>query len=201
MATRSEGRLPAPPLRRPGPPGAPIGNKVTSTPTRPLAGPPTSAAFRAHQRAGAVPSCVGTAPGGDLGAPLTARLAAADANLRAAAVGQVPGVLGERLQALLSHGRRLSTKVSYDGKQRRFIAFCTETLPNAYGLRPRSRPSRSTCKARRLRATRRTRSYARPIGTPTPTASSTSSSLGGMLHRPTSRPPTPSSGPCVQSRP
>ena len=47
-------------------------------------------------------------------------------------------MLGERLQALLSHGRRLSTKVSYDGKQRRFIAFCTETLPNAYGLRPRS---------------------------------------------------------------
>ena len=47
-------------------------------------------------------------------------------------------MLGERISSLLSHGRRLSTKISYDGKQRRFLTFCSETLPDEYGLRPRS---------------------------------------------------------------
>ena len=47
-------------------------------------------------------------------------------------------MLGERISSLLSHGRRLSTKISYDGKQRRFLTFCSETLPGEYGLRPRS---------------------------------------------------------------
>ena len=53
-------------------------------------------------------------------------------------MGEVPGELGARLGSLLAHGRRLSTKVSYDGKQRRFQSFCKDVLPQEYSLRPRS---------------------------------------------------------------
>ena len=70
--------------------------------------------------------------------PLLRRLAAADSALRQCAVGDVPGELGARLGSLLAHGRRTSTKISYDGKQRRFQSFCTDILPDEYGLRPRS---------------------------------------------------------------
>lgn len=37
---------------------------------------------------------------------------------------------------LLHHGRRPSTKKSYEGKWQRFVEFCTETLPALYGRRP-----------------------------------------------------------------
>lgn len=70
--------------------------------------------------------------------PLRRRLAAADSALCQYAVGDVPGELGARLGSLLAHGRRTSTKISYDGKQRRFQSFCTDILPDEYGLRPRS---------------------------------------------------------------
>lgn len=70
--------------------------------------------------------------------PRHARIAAADSSLAHAAVGYVGGELGDRIHALLAHGRRTSTKVSYDGKQRRFMTFCTETLPSEYDQRARS---------------------------------------------------------------
>ena len=66
------------------------------------------------------------------------RIRRADLSLRASAIGVLPGPLGDRLGDLLAHGRRLATKLSYDGKQRRFQTFCTETLPTEYHLRPRS---------------------------------------------------------------
>ena len=70
--------------------------------------------------------------------PVMRRIRRADLSLRASAIGVLPGPLGDRLGDLLAHGRRLATKISYDGKQRRFQTFCTETLPTEYHLRPRS---------------------------------------------------------------
>ena len=47
------------------------------------------------------------------------------------------GPLVERASLLLSRGRRTGTKESYAGKWHRFVAFCTETLPDVYGWKPR----------------------------------------------------------------
>ena len=69
---------------------------------------------------------------------LAGRIQKADRALRSTAVGVLPGPLGDRLGELLAHGRRIATKISYDGKQRRFQTFCSETLPLEYNLRARS---------------------------------------------------------------
>ena len=47
------------------------------------------------------------------------------------------GPLVERASLLLTRGRRLGTKESYAGKWHRFVVFCTETLPEVYGWKPR----------------------------------------------------------------
>ena len=47
------------------------------------------------------------------------------------------GPLVERASLLLTRGRRLGTKESYAGKWHRFVVFCTETLPDVYGWKPR----------------------------------------------------------------
>jgi len=47
------------------------------------------------------------------------------------------GPLVERASLLLSRGRRTGTKESYAGKWHRFVVFCTETLPEVYGWKPR----------------------------------------------------------------
>ena len=47
------------------------------------------------------------------------------------------GPLQRHAARLLWAGRRESTKVSYSGKWRRFVDFCTITLPSEYGMHPR----------------------------------------------------------------
>ena len=47
------------------------------------------------------------------------------------------GPLVERASLLLTRGRRLGTKESYAGKWHRFVVFCTETLTDVYGWKPR----------------------------------------------------------------
>ena len=73
-----------------------------------------------------------------MSSPTADRIAAADQALAHAAVGSIEGELGARIHDLLAQGRRASTKLSYDGKQRRFMTFCTDILPSEYGQRVRS---------------------------------------------------------------
>ena len=68
------------------------------------------------------------------------RIAVWDKVLTHAVLGtdlQRGGPLVERAALLLTRGRRTGTKESYAGKWHRFVAFCTETLPDVYGWKPR----------------------------------------------------------------
>ena len=68
------------------------------------------------------------------------RVKAWDAALARAALGSdydKGGPLVERAAELLSRGRRPATKRSYVGKWRRFVRFCTHTLPQVYKWRAR----------------------------------------------------------------
>lgn len=53
-------------------------------------------------------------------------------------MGASAGLLHQRVGHLLSAGRRLSTRVSYDGKWKRFEDFCNSIIRDEYGQKPRS---------------------------------------------------------------
>jgi hypothetical protein len=108
---------------------------------------------RSRARPSAAPLFRRSAPpsaGGALSAPwpssARSRVSAWDIALARAALGvntvDSSCPLTQRAARLLAHGRRSSTKHSYCGKWRRFVEFCTVTLPQLYFQRPR-RPFRS----------------------------------------------------------
>ena len=65
------------------------------------------------------------------------RDAAAQAELKRAALGSTQGFLADHAAYLMLHGRRQRTRSSYCRKWQRFVSFCTHTLPNAYSMRAR----------------------------------------------------------------